>query len=331
MRILGLLLSVFLILQLSAQDKGRRHPGPNIIIKHNNPCPGDSVIMWSETGGFPFFTSWNIFDAEGTELSYIEGDTIQFHWKVGQNYRIDFFTENGHPAEKTISLNSNSEPSTRFDIQNCANDSMNLLVPDVICFDSLQWNLGNGIITTDLYPRFQYDTIGMYHLELTIYKNGKEYRSDSSYFFFAVDKPSADFSFQILEGTTVEFLAVDTVIGVYYWDFGDGDFVVNDSFQMQHTYIEPGIYYPELSTNTVCGQDVISKEVNFNNTQILDPQADLIKTLQLSNSRTIIEAKEDVTVIIYNISGQKINSFRMNTGEKRTIRSLGKVIIEVFR
>jgi gliding motility-associated-like protein len=119
------------------------------------------------------------------------------------------------------------------------------------------WTFGNGNTSTSATPANQtYNSQGNYTVKLVVTDNNS--CSDSTTKPISINNPKASF---FVADTVCEFVRFDDLLstpGTQSWDYGDGQFGVQDT----HTYANPGIYFVKLTiTSGSCVDDTIRKIV----------------------------------------------------------------------
>jgi gliding motility-associated-like protein len=109
--------------------------------------------------------------------------------------------------------------------------------------NAYQWNFGNGFISALNAPSTTFDTIGNY--PVTLIASNQFGCADTSVQMVNIwPRPVADFTPSINDGCEDLFVQFDNTssqdANAYLWNFGDGTTV--QTFEPNHTYINPGQY-----------------------------------------------------------------------------------------
>lgn len=125
---------------------------------------------------------------------------------------------------------------------------------------SYRWDFGDGQVDTAANPTHQYADTGMYEVCL-IAEN--DCGSDTICRNIQVDcsLPTANFSLNLINDSTLNFINNSSGAEEFYWDFGDdeADTVENPS----HTYSDTGTFEICLVVENICGADTFCRSVSL--------------------------------------------------------------------
>lgn len=228
-------------------------------------CLGDTTYFFGtadtiellDSVYFPTTLYWDLELGLGT-LSEGAYDTASVYYDPG-DYIIRFMTENQLGCYDTISDTipiGSIELGFTYNDPHCENLSfVNITDTNNIQYDSLLWNLGDGITSQAYNPNHTYSDPNTYLVELIVYYgNGC---SDTVSESILVDFPSAEFSYIYLPNSGVEFTNLSTPyispIIDYYWDMGDGTQFNTLNDIVTHYYSNPGSFEVCMTTTTENG------------------------------------------------------------------------------
>jgi len=130
---------------------------------------------------------------------------------------------------------------------------------------SYMWDFGDGSTSTDTNPTHEYDTDGIYTVQLTATGPGGATNSTSATITIIWPDPVADFTMDKTEATPEEditFTNQSEWAESYLWDFGDGS--TSTETDPIHSYASEGIFTVELvATGYNAETSSISKDVTI--------------------------------------------------------------------
>jgi hypothetical protein len=113
--------------------------------------------------------------------------------------------------------------------------------------ENVEWNMGDGTITSEFSPVYSYESPGIYNVILTAF--GK--KGDGNVAYFSVEILSKDpVANAVINpnpawvGEEIAFTNLSTNTAYSEWDMGDG--TVSTSFNLVHYYVDPGRYNVSL-------------------------------------------------------------------------------------
>jgi PKD repeat protein len=209
----------------------------------------------------------------------------------------------------------------------------------------LNWSLMHGIsyklaasksskLLCQYNPSFPYSVDNM----LTIKANSNSINNNDYYFFFnwkireeagclsqkvdiaaiVSDTLGAKSNFSIQKvSNKVKFENLSNYADSYYWDFGDGDFSLQDN--PQHIYHNDGLYNVTLIATNDCGQSTFSKTVQITNTSLQNVTAIGSISIfpnparELLNVKIVLLNSERVELIMKDVVGRSIGKYILNS------------------
>jgi len=109
---------------------------------------------------------------------------------------------------------------------------------------------GNPAMSNDQNPIVTYDTPGIYPVTLVATNGGGDNMfTQNSFINVTAAAPLSGFSTTVV-GSTVDFESTSTGATNFMWDFGDGNFSMEEN--PAHTYTEDGIYDVVLTVSNGC-------------------------------------------------------------------------------
>jgi PKD repeat protein len=210
---------------------------------------------------------------------------------------------------------------------------------------SLNWSLAQGIsyklsaskasmLLCQYNPNFPYSIDNM----LTIKANSNSVNNNDYYFFFnwkvrseagclsrkvdivavVSDTLGAQSNFSIQKvSNKVNFENLSNYADSYYWDFGDGDFSLQDN--PQHIYHNDGLYSVTLIATNDCGQSTSSKTVQVTNTSLQNVSAIGSISIfpnparELLNVKIVLLNSERVELLMKDVVGRSIGKYILNS------------------
>lgn len=123
---------------------------------------------------------------------------------------------------------------------------------------SLNWNFGEGNLSTERNPVHTYSKAGNYTIKLNaIGANGTSSKFAKVVVMQKISVlPVANFTSNVTSGNvplSVQFTDLSENATEWYWDFGDGN--NSDQQNPTHTYAVPGVYTVNLTVSNVIGTD----------------------------------------------------------------------------
>ncbi|WP_424353230.1 PKD domain-containing protein [Methanosarcina mazei] len=166
--------------------------------------------------------------------------------------------------------------------------------------ESVEWNFGDGNISTEPNPVHTYSEAGLYSVSLSSTGNNTSVTKNIDNYINVTTSPVPDFTANITAGTlplSVQFIDESQYAESVEWDFGDGNSSTDRN--PAHTYSESGLYTVSL-TATGNGTSVVKTVVDYINVTI-PPVPDfsanvtvgtLPLTVQFSDNSTYTESVE---------------------------------------
>ncbi len=119
---------------------------------------------------------------------------------------------------------------------------------------SWQWDFGDGIGTSTVQnPTYTYVRSGEYDITLIVQSPSGCYDTITKTEYIIIDGPYGDFNYSIINACPnepIQFTANAQNTSQYIWDFGNGDFVINNSTDttdtINYAYTSGGSYLPIL-------------------------------------------------------------------------------------
>ena len=245
------LLPVVLNLRLVAGNtESAYHPAPipNFSISHF--CLGDTAYFTNTTlMGSTFI--WEIDSAGGknnvvySQLYTSTDFNIKYLFTHPGTYKIILTANNGHIVTITRIIEIDSVTTANFAYQICGSQFVNMSV----CYDSCQWNFGDGHISTQDSPVHFYDSIGTYVVTLIATRGTMADTITDSVQVVSTNNLNGNFVSKVNKDS-VMFLACDSASGPfteYHWSFGDGAvkdlYVISGGRKVYHSYARKDTSY----------------------------------------------------------------------------------------
>ena len=141
--------------------------------------------------------------------------------------------------------------------------------PHTACFtnsstgtiDSVHWDLGDGGMSSEEEPCYEYTDCGVYDVTLIVWGPGGSDTLTKAEYIEVQCKPTAAFSYtpsEIYVDSTVQFTGESTgdpMPDSWLWDLGDGDSSTEQS--PAHVYTEAGEFVVTLIAENTCGLDTV--------------------------------------------------------------------------
>ncbi|MBS1636509.1 MAG: T9SS type A sorting domain-containing protein [Bacteroidetes bacterium] len=244
----------------SEEKSNLYHPAPipNFTISHF--CIGDTTFFTNTTlMGSSYI--WTIDSAGGknnvvfSQIYTSTNTNIEFVFTHPGTYKISLTANNGHIVTITRIIEIDSTTTANFDYQICGSQFMNMSV----CYDSCQWNFGDGHTSTEESPVHFYDSVGVYVVTLIASKGSMSDTITDSVNVVSTNDLNGHFVSKAGKDS-VMFLACDSVSGPfteYHWSFGDGAvadlYVIGGGRKVYHTYTRKDTSYTVfLLVKTTC-------------------------------------------------------------------------------
>ncbi len=147
------------------------------------------------------------------------------------------------------------------------------------------WDFGDGNISTEQNPTYQYSNNGVYNVKLTVTDDDYSSNTTTKQIQVYNTPPTADFNWIQISGQinilfTDQSSDQDGTVVSWHWDFGDGN--TGSGEIIQHTYSNIGIYNTTLTvTDNDGATDEITKQIivtDNNPPEINDNTADVAYT-----------------------------------------------------
>jgi PKD repeat protein len=267
-------------------------------------------------------------------------DTLQnpvhTYWNEG-TYTVTLVATNGtcsNEATSTVVVKYNCYPLVvNFD-QN--KDTVHLSISDTVSFyswtffyDSLLWNFGDGITDTIQNPIHTYDSICVYTVSLTAYKDTCSNTAFST--VFVCDTLFSDFTQSadtIFTGDTLHLTNNSTNASGWRWDFGDGN-IDSTTFSPSHVYDSAGTYTIQLISVNPCFADtinfviVVELAIGIEITEKEQGYFNLYPNPNDGNMQVDYKIPENKTGIleIYDVLGRKLLNYSLSSGKNTFVIS----------
>ncbi|MEQ8470965.1 MAG: PKD domain-containing protein, partial [Marinoscillum sp.] len=214
-------------------------------------------------------------------------DILNYHWlidgdSISENGPLEVFTSSFGSKEvslvgtipgcETISTDildiiEGLEPDFSY-LNNCGTESTVQFIDETsgANIDSYQWDFGDGGVSDEPSPLYQFLNEGVFQILMTVSNSGGcTFEAERT--INISDSPRVDFDFEPDEvNIPIDFNGIDLTIGSdsivdWFWDFGNG-FESNES-NVQYAYTDAGQYIVNLTVETAQGcSEVISKSIN---------------------------------------------------------------------
>lgn len=237
------------------------NPNPTVDFTFTNVCIGDSTDFMASgnvsTGSISSY-NWDLNedgmfdDASGMSISHL------FTSPGTYNVAVQVTTNNGCQASASHVVTVSPLPVILFDAENvCAGQEVAFINNSInqVGTMSYDWDFGDGGSSNLSDPKHVYASSGSYTVELTG-TNSYGCTSTGTLEVTIHPSPSAGFTAtDVCFNGTTEFTNTTSgngsVIGAYFWDFGDneGTSVINPN----HTYAAPGTYTVQLIVTSIQG------------------------------------------------------------------------------
>lgn len=237
----------------------------DIVEQNNASCTGanDGRLAVMVTGGNPPF-SYQLNDE-------IIAETALENLTIG-DYTLYIRDANGCRVTREFTIDAAAEVAPNASFTNQITDLSVSFTAQLTAADSVQWDFGNGIFSSETNPIYAYPAGGDYTVCLNAFNACGRTTVCNSISLLDCSTVDIDTDFEASNtDTLVQFTNISTgEIDSYRWRFGDGS--SSRAENPSHTYATPGNYEVCLTSRSRCGNFTFcdSVVVNLNSNILID-------------------------------------------------------------